>query len=84
MFMENHVTQTQFNDASSRIFLRFDQMDEKMDRQYGQLRSQIDYLGTRFDEMIAELREFKLEMRDANAKTDARMTNLEDRRRSLH
>jgi len=79
--MENYVTQTQFNDFASRVFLRFDQTDEKMDRQYGQLRSQIDSLGTRFDEMIPELREFKLEMRETNAGTDTRIASLDDRRK---
>jgi len=79
--MENYVTQTQFNDFASRVFLCFDHTDEKMDRQYGRLRSQIDSLGTRFDEMIAELREFKLEMRETNAGTDTRIASLDDRRK---
>ena len=48
--MEQFVTQTQFNDFASMVYLRFDQMDEKMDRHYSQLRSQIGHLGTKFDD----------------------------------
>lgn len=110
--MEQFVTQTQFNDFASKVYLRFDQMDEKMDRHYSQLRSQIDHLGTKVDGLESridglesridrlesridrlenkvdrienKLDDFIVELREANARTDARIARLEDERRSIH
>jgi len=44
------ITEQLFNDALSKIFIRFDEMDEKMDRQYRQLRASIDHVSTGLDE----------------------------------
>jgi hypothetical protein len=65
------VTETQFNDALSRIFLRFDKTDEKIDRNYQQLRASIDHVGTALDESLQELRAMNLKM-------DARIARIED------
>ena len=66
------ITENQFNDFASRIFLRFDKMDEKMDRHYQQLRLMIDHVGT-------ELVEFKDEMKISNANNEVRFTSIEKR-----
>ena len=50
------VTETQFNDALSRIFIRFDKTDEMIDRNYQQLRVSIDHVGSTLDEFIVEQR----------------------------
>ncbi len=79
------VTETQFNDAMSRIFLRFDETDETIDRSYKQLRASIDHVGTKLDEFKEEMTKFKLEMQEftlemkaLNKKMDERMSRLED------
>jgi|GEM_PF-4603738 len=71
------ITEAQFSDALSKIFLRFDEMDEKMDRYYRQLRASIDHVSGRLDETNERLTHFQKEQHDFNVKIDERVLRLE-------
>jgi peptidoglycan hydrolase CwlO-like protein len=71
------LTEAQFNDVVSRIFLRFDKTDEKIDRVENQLRASIDHVGTKLDETRADLNRFQEEQHAFNMKIDERLERLE-------
>lgn len=89
----NMVTETQFSDALSRIFLRFEETDKKIDHVERRLQASINHLGGGLDETKGKIGEMNEKLDETNGKLDSfieetraltikmdeRLTRLEDK-----